>query len=362
MFDTSLFRQNGKSAVAFRRKLYILQTGDKNAEILFKGPRLQPAELKMLLLDTVNIRHDNLLLDFIESGDTDFVKLILRNSPIIKPSANHNNALKQAILCNNPEMVKILTEHPKIDLKVPISDESRTIDGIDVFPILGYAVIANRPHVVKEILNLNKKQIDIGEQNNFALRMAVKLNNIDVAKFLLKFPHPTLYNDSSDNPLNYAVESDNSEMILLLTRDKRFTEQLNPTSKIMSKAIEIAAQFGHVSAVKHLVDTCGVDPGSCRNDALKIACANPKLIEVVKLLLSYEKVKENKKKVFNAFLAACASGNHEIVQLFMKVIDKNEVELKSRSLLKELKKRKLWHVIDVLMTDSKFRNNSPFLW
>ncbi len=345
--------------VSLSRSKYVLSL----VNTFSQGPRLKPEELKKLLLDTVNIRHDNLLLDFIESGDTECVKLILRNSPIITPSANHNNALKQAILCNNSEMVKILIEHPKIDLKVHISDESRMIDGIDTFPILSYAVIANRPQVVKEILNSNKKHvIDVYEQNNFALRMAVKLNNIDIAKFLLKFPLPTLYDDSIDNPLNIAVENNNEEMILLLARDKRFTEHLNPDSKIMAKAFETAAQFGHVSAVKLFVDHLGIDPASCRNDALKIACTDPNNIQVVKQLLSYPQVRDNKKKVFSAFLVACASGNHEIVKLFTNVVDKTEVALKSRSLLKELKKRKLWHVIDVLMSDAKFSHNSPFIW
>ena len=139
--------------------------------ILGRRRKITAKVVKQLINEGIDPKANDsqVLRDAVLNNNLEMVKLLI---PVSDPKANDSQALREAVLKNNLEMVKLL---------IPVSDPK-----VNDSQALRNAVLNNNLEIVKLLIPVSDPKV----KNSQALKNAVWKNNLEMVKLLIPVSDP----------------------------------------------------------------------------------------------------------------------------------------------------------------------------
>lgn len=216
------------------------------------------------------------------------------------------------ILDGNVKAVKLLLQHPKIDVNLPINS----------FSPLMYA-IHNRQIKIARML-LQREDIDINYRNKHkdtALMMLSKLKNPFLIELMLnkKNIDVNLLNKNGDSALLTSIVYGNIEMSKMLLTHPNIKPDLRGDNRYTP--FIFACSDGHVELVEIMMNRNGVDINlNCNNTTPLESAARNGEIKIVDMLLKRKDIIVNVKNCNGntPLIMACSYGHIEIIKMLLE--------------------------------------------
>jgi ankyrin repeat protein len=180
-------------------------------------------------------------------------------------------------VCRNagPNLIKIIPELLKRLPEDPLSN------GI---PLLHFAVLENKPGVVKALLDGGCAVDSTDRDGHTPLHHAVMDSNTDLVNLLIQNKcNINAVNNDGNTPLIIAVSNNDTDIVDMLLKQKCIVEMSN---KDGDTALNIASNLGHVDIVRKLISNISDINGKDKNGKTPLHhAAGAGQIDVIKLLI-----------------------------------------------------------------------------
>ncbi|KAJ3304781.1 hypothetical protein HDV03_002322 [Kappamyces sp. JEL0829] len=220
------------------------------------------------------------------AGDSGAMELlpILLHHPLVDPSANNNEPIRNAAQNGLAVAAAYLLGHPRfsplhMDTVIEIAVKRNHIEVVDLFlrdarlditckeqsPI---RIAAESGHLALVELLLRDPRVDPSAKNSYSLRMACAHGHVGVAKRLLQDPRvdPTQSHELApwrNQALRMACENGHAEVVSTLLQDSR----MDPTEG-ESEVLVLAVAKNRIDCVRALLDDGRVDVSVALETAL----------------------------------------------------------------------------------------------
>jgi ankyrin repeat protein len=266
---TALIAQNFDIIELLLNDQRVLRAFDANHEISlalkhFKGDfRIIDFLLKVIEFLKNNDMIDPKVIQFIlpyavKQGNIELVNWLLGH-PMIDPNAAEGYALHLAVSRGDAKMVKILVENPRVDAGAKHNEalliaicrrddtivrtllSSRKINADDQNGMFLPVSVEIGEHLITDFLRFQVAQVS--GDDNLALRLAIRKNDIRMVKIILDHPNvdPNFPFNERASPLFLAVESGVVEIVKAILQHPKFGKY----ESILSKARNLARNLKH---------------------------------------------------------------------------------------------------------------------